>query len=104
MPWLTPRALGSLSRLGSGAGAGVGRKSTSQGGRTEGAQNAKPPPDSTYQLLAGSPSFDIWAIGVILYRALAHRPLFDSTDDDHLAGDNELRYVRRKGWVGHTLL
>mmetsp|Transcript_61852 Transcript_61852/g.170262 ORF Transcript_61852/g.170262 Transcript_61852/m.170262 type:complete len:2071 (-) Transcript_61852:610-6822(-) len=44
------------------------------------------PTDAEYELVEADPTFDLWALGVILFRALSHTQLFDTTDRDNLRG------------------
>ena len=50
---------------------------------------AKKPP--VYEPLIADSTFDVWSMGVVFYRALAMRPLFEGDDKDDLAGDREKR-------------
>ena len=54
------------------------------------------PADAQYELLPASASFDLWAVGAILVRALAHRPLLEADDRDNLRGGREWRALA--GW------
>ena len=40
-------------------------------------------------LLLAHPTFDIWSYGVVLYYAIAHKPLIDTTGADQLRGKPE---------------
>ena len=40
-------------------------------------------------LLLAAPTFDIWSFGVVLYFAIAHKPLLETTGSDQLRGKAE---------------
>ena len=40
-------------------------------------------------LLLAHPTFDLWSYGVVLYYAIAHKPLIDTTGADQLRGKPE---------------
>ena len=50
---------------------------------------------SGHEPLAASPQFDLWSLGVIAFRSLARRPLFNSDDRDNMRNDDELRRLWR---------
>ena len=45
--------------------------------------------------MAASPQFDLWSLGVLAFRSLARRPLFNSDDRDNMRDDDELRRLAR---------
>ena len=72
----------------------------------EKASTAYLPPEMTYAddhglvkfKVAGSPdrciatpAFDLWSVGVVMYRALARKPLFEADDADNLTSRREVR-------------
>ena len=46
-------------------------------------------------LLLAHPTFDIWSCGVVLYYAIAHKPLLETTGADQLRGKAERAKLAR---------
>ena len=52
-------------------------------------------------LLLAAPTFDIWSFGVVLYFAIAHKPLLETTGSDQLRGKAER--VKLAKWTTEDL-
>ena len=49
----------------------------------------RPPEDGGYDLLEAAPSYDIWSMGVVYYRILTRRNLFETNDQDNLSREQD---------------
>lgn len=61
----------------------------------------KAPEGAGYELLMADPSYDIWSMGVVFYRIITRRHLFETDDQDNLSKEADKRTLH--DWNAHSL-